>query len=233
MTARSLHQQGEPRGEADGLWYEIFAGDVAGRPALFLDRDGVIVEDTHYLGRRAGLRMLAGAAEAIARCNRRGIPVVLVSNQSGIARGFLRLERFCGGAGRARRPRLRRPARGSTRSLPARTMPTDKAPFNIADHPWRKPNPGMIVAAAERMTIDLPASWIVGDRASDLAAGRAAGLAGGILISPRKDDPERQAALELRSQQFTVEAVASLADAVTLLLAPGRLALTTSSSSAT
>src|SRR6202045_4527213 len=78
------------RGSDPGLWYEVYAGPqcLTGRPALFLDRDGVIVEDTQYLGRAQDVRMLAGAGEAIARCNTLGIPVVLVSNQSGIARGL-------------------------------------------------------------------------------------------------------------------------------------------------
>ena len=50
-----------PPGAADGLWCEVSAENFAGRPALFLDRDGVIVEDTHYLGRAQDVRMLAGA----------------------------------------------------------------------------------------------------------------------------------------------------------------------------
>ena len=71
-----------------GLWCQIGPGVFADRPALFLDRDGVIVVDTNYLGRVEDLRMIAGSAAAIARCNALGIPVVLVTNQSGIARGY-------------------------------------------------------------------------------------------------------------------------------------------------
>ena len=71
-----------------GLWCEIGRGAFADRPALFLDRDGVIVVDTNYLGRVEDLRMIGGSAAAIARCNKLGIPVVLVTNQSGIARGY-------------------------------------------------------------------------------------------------------------------------------------------------
>jgi len=66
MMARSRRFKAEPGG-ADGLWCEIAAGDFAGRPALFLDRDGVIVEDTQYLGRAQDVRMLAGAGEAPAQ----------------------------------------------------------------------------------------------------------------------------------------------------------------------
>ena len=57
-------------------------------PALFLDRDGVIVADTHYLCRVEDMRMIAGSAAAIARCNALGIPVVVVTNQAGIGRGY-------------------------------------------------------------------------------------------------------------------------------------------------
>src|SRR5580704_545664 len=71
-----------------GLWCEIGEGDFAGRPALFLDRDGVVVVDTNYLGQVEEMQLIAGSAEAIARCNILGIPVVLVTNQSGIARGY-------------------------------------------------------------------------------------------------------------------------------------------------
>ena len=65
------------KGSDPGLWYEVYSGSqcLTGRPALFLDRDGVIVEDTQYLGRAQDVRMLAGAGEAIARCNTLGIPV--------------------------------------------------------------------------------------------------------------------------------------------------------------
>jgi phosphoglycolate phosphatase-like HAD superfamily hydrolase len=66
-------------------------------------------------------------------------------------------------------------------------------------------------------------SWIVGDRAADIATGRAAHLAGGILLSPPADDPDRQAARGLATPDFVVEISASLEAAVSLLLAQGRL----------
>ena len=71
-----------------GLWREIGSADWGQRPALFLDRDGVIIADTAYLGRAEDLRMIDGVAPAIARCNTLGIPVAVVTNQSGIARGY-------------------------------------------------------------------------------------------------------------------------------------------------
>jgi D-glycero-D-manno-heptose 1,7-bisphosphate phosphatase len=210
-----------PRETDAGLWCEIFAGDCANRPALFLDRDGVVIEDSHYLGHPERMRMLPGAANAIARCNRFGIPVVLVSNQSGIARGLYGWDGFQA-VQAAVAATLAESGAHLDAVLACAYHGDGNAPLNVADHHWRKPNPGMIVAAAERMRLDLSRSWIVGDRASDVAAGQAAGLQGAVLIS-LDDSPERASALTLRAQNFAVDVAASLADAVSLLLARGRL----------
>jgi D-glycero-D-manno-heptose 1,7-bisphosphate phosphatase len=193
---------------------------VTARPALFLDRDGVIVEDTHYLGRAKDVQMLAGAGEAIARCNKLGIPAIVVSNQSGIARGFYDWSGFTA-VQNALAVALKQKRARLDAVFACAHHADGKAPLNVADHPWRKPNPGMIVAAAERMKLDLAHSWIAGDRASDLAAGRAAGLAGGILILSRAADAECAAAMPLRSGEFAVDVAPSLADAVALLLSRG------------
>jgi D-glycero-D-manno-heptose 1,7-bisphosphate phosphatase len=218
MIADLFHGDLEPRNEASGCWYDIFAENFAGRPALFLDRDGVMVEDTHYLGRPQDVRMIAGAADAIARCNRLGIPMVLVSNQSGIARRLYDWKGFQA-VQAALIAELTRAGARLDAVFACAHHADGHAPFNIADHPWRKPNPGMIVAAGERMKLDLAHSWIVGDRASDIAAGRAAALEGGILVSLQKDDPERHAAIGDASEHFAVDIAASLADAVALVLA--------------
>jgi D-glycero-D-manno-heptose 1,7-bisphosphate phosphatase len=218
MTSQAAGPELEARSEVSGLWSEVFAGNFTGRPALFLDRDGVIVEDTHYLGQPKDVRMLAGAAAAIARCNGVGIPVVLVSNQSGIARGLYDWRGFAA-VQAALADTLKREGARLDAVFACAHHADGRAPFNAADHAWRKPNPGMIIAAGERMKLDLSRSWIVGDRASDIAAGRAARLAGGILVSPGDDDCELQPAAALASKQFAVDIKASLADAVAFLLA--------------
>jgi len=200
-----------------GLWSEISARAFEKRPALFLDRDGVVVEDTHYLGRAQDLRMVAGAADAIARCNRLDIPVVLVSNQSGIARGLYEWSGFH--AVQAALSAALAKAGAHLDAVFACAYHGDgRVPFNIADHPWRKPNPGMIIAAGERMRLDLAHSYIVGNRASDIAAGRAAQLAGGILIVPGADDAEAAAAIALKTERFAVQVAGSLEEAVAWLL---------------
>ena len=207
-----------------GLWCDIAPGNFAGRAALFLDRDGVIIEDVHFLGRPEDMRMLAGAASAIARCNRLGIPAVLVTNQSGIARGLYGWQDFHD-VQAALAAALRTAGAHLDAILACAYHGDGNAPLNIADHPWRKPNPGMIAAAAERMRLDLSRSWIVGNRVSDIATGRAAHLAGGILLAANGRYTERNAALDLRTKTFVVEICASLEEAVSLLLGRGCLGI--------
>jgi D-glycero-D-manno-heptose 1,7-bisphosphate phosphatase len=81
----------------------------------------------------------------------------------------------------------------------------------------------MILEAARLMQLDLRSSWIVGDRASDIEAGRAARLAGGILLLTRNDASERTAALVHAGKHYAVATASDLADAVAGLLAQGRL----------
>jgi D-glycero-D-manno-heptose 1,7-bisphosphate phosphatase len=199
-----------------GLWCAIDpAVSWAGRPALFLDRDGVIIVDTHYLCRVEDMRMITGAAAAIARCNALGIPVVVVTNQAGIGRGYYRWDDFH--AVQSALSAVLAAAGARLDAVLACAYHGDgREPLKVADHPWRKPNPGMLLEAASRMKLDLSRSWIVGDRAHDLAAGAAAGLAGGTLLAA--ENPERQAAFRLAGARFVVETAPNLADAVAALI---------------
>jgi D-glycero-D-manno-heptose 1,7-bisphosphate phosphatase len=203
-----------------GLWCEIGKADWGQSPALFLDRDGVIVVDTGYLGRAEDLRMIDGVAPAIGRCNTLGIPVVVVTNQAGIARGYYDWDGF-----RAVQAALSAALAAAGAHLDAVLACAYHAegsgPLRLDGHPWRKPNPGMIIAAGRGMNLNLSRSWIVGDRAHDLAAGAAADLAGGTLVAP--DNGERQQALELASPQFIVETAANAAAALARLVDGRRL----------
>lgn len=225
MTNAPQMQPGRDDADA-GIWCEIAAADFSGRPALFLDRDGVVVEDTGYLGCAENMRMLDGAAAAIVRCNRLGIPVVLVSNQSGIGRRLYDWDGFHA-VQAALNAKLAEAGGHIDAALACAHHADGHAPLNIADHSWRKPNPGMILAASAKMKLALSRSWIVGDRVSDLAAGRAAQLEGGILLSETPGDPERTAALKLKNERFRVDACAGLDEAVALLLSQGRLGFAT------
>jgi D-glycero-D-manno-heptose 1,7-bisphosphate phosphatase len=203
-----------------GLWCELGTADAVLRPALFLDRDGVIVIDTNYLGRAEDVRMIDGVATAIARCNVAQIPVVVVTNQAGIGRGFYDWDGF--GAVQAAISAALSAARAHLDGVLACAYHGEgRGALRIADHAWRKPNPGMLLAAGKGMNLDLSRSWIVGDKAHDLAAGAAAGLAGGTLVSA--DDRERQQAWRLASARFLVEMAANPAEALAKLIQSGRL----------
>ena len=204
-----------------GLWCETRDADWAPGPALFLDRDGVIVADPGYLGRAEDVRLLDGAAAAIARCNTLGIAVVVVTNQSGIARGYYDWDGFRA-VQSALVATLAARGAGLDAVLACAYHADGKEPLRIAAHPWRKPKPGMILTAAERMNLDLSRSWIVGDKAEDLAAGAAAGLAGGTLLANADGAPWQLSGLG--GAGFAVTTAASLADAVAVLIETGRLA---------
>jgi D-glycero-D-manno-heptose 1,7-bisphosphate phosphatase len=194
-----------------GLWCELAPAGPTSRPALFLDRDGVINADTGYVGRAEDLQMLEGVAAAIARCNALKVPVVVVTNQSGIARSLYDWEGFhVVQAGVA--AHLAAAGAHLDAVLACAYHGEGTGALRVDNHPWRKPNPGMILAAASGMNLDLARSWIIGDRAHDLAAGAAAGLRGGTLIAA--DAREQKTALALANSRFIVEVAASSAAAI-------------------
>lgn len=178
LTARGrIARAWQPR---RGLWEELAPRPRRGVPALFLDRDGVLLADPGYLHRAADTRLLPGLAAALTPFARRGWALVVVTNQSGIARGyygwrdFLALQDWLAA-------QLGRRGLGFDGVYACPLHPAGRPPYRRA-HPARKPGPGMLLAAGAALRLDLGRSWILGDRASDLAAGRAAGLAGGVLL---------------------------------------------------
>ena len=73
---------------SEGVWCQILRRPARGRPALFLDRDGAVVRETGYLQRVEDICIIPGAAKVIAAANQRSVPVIMVTNQSGIGRGY-------------------------------------------------------------------------------------------------------------------------------------------------
>jgi D-glycero-D-manno-heptose 1,7-bisphosphate phosphatase len=199
---------------ADGRgWYELRrpARDRTPRPCLFIDRDGCIVVETGHLHRVADMVMIPGAAAVIAAANAAGWFVVEITNQSGVGQGLFTWDDFMAVQDAIHTAVA---AEGGTIDmvLAAPWHPTrGLAPWS-GDHPWRKPQPGMLLAAAEALPIDLPRSWIAGDRANDLAAGRAAGLLGGVLVATGHGAGDHDEAETLATPSFTVRQAPSLAD---------------------
>jgi D-glycero-D-manno-heptose 1,7-bisphosphate phosphatase len=203
------------------LWARILRPPTAShlRPALFFDRDGCIVEEVHYLRRVDDVRLIPGAQRILAQANARGIPVIVVTNQAGIGRGKFDWQAFLEVEARIQAD-LEAGGAFIDAVLACPDHP-DAAPlYRLADSPSRKPNPGMLLRGAELMSIDLSRSWIAGDRATDLAAGRNAGLEGGVHLLTGYGHEERQQALRLANDRFSTLAAASIdeLDAVIPLL---------------
>lgn len=153
------------------------AGPAAGRgrPALFLDRDGTVIEDAHYLASPEGVRLLPGAAQAIAAVNQAGIPVIVVTNQSGIGRGYFDLPAYDTVAARLDALLAKQGARIDA------TYYCPHAPGAGLECDCRKPSAGLFLQAAHDHGLDLAASAFVGDRMRDLTPGLEAGGRGFLV----------------------------------------------------
>jgi D-glycero-D-manno-heptose 1,7-bisphosphate phosphatase len=166
-----------------GLWVERIDSRIfpTGTPALFLDRDGTINLDTGYPDDPAELVLREDIAAAIGAANRAGIPVIIVTNQSGIARGYYGWSDFAAVNGRVL-DLLRADDAFVDMVLACAYHEAGEGPLAIADHPMRKPNPGMLLEAAKCLGLDLQRSLIVGDKPADMEAGQRAGLSQGWLV---------------------------------------------------
>jgi D-glycero-D-manno-heptose 1,7-bisphosphate phosphatase len=144
------------------------------RPAVFLDRDGTINEEVDYLHKPEQLMLISGAAQAIAKLNVRGIPVIVVTNQSGIGRGYYDWQDFA--AVMSAMSTLLAQAKARIDAVyVAPHHEKGLGDYADPDHPDRKPNPGMLQRAAEEHGLDLSRSWMIGDKPIDVEAGKRAG----------------------------------------------------------
>lgn len=148
------------------------------RPALFLDRDGVLNEDEGYVYRWQDFRWIEGAKAVIGAFNQAGWLVIVVTNQSGVGRGFYSEDDV-----HALHARMAEDLAASHAHIDAFYYAPHhpEAPLDAYRHPDppdRKPNPGMILRALVEWPIDKRASILVGDKPSDLEAALRAGVRG-------------------------------------------------------
>lgn len=151
---------------------------MKGSPAAFLDRDGTLIEDAHYLADPDGVRLLPGAAEAVVALNGAAIPAVVVTNQSGIAQRLITEAQYA-----ATQRRL-------AELLAAEGARLD-AVYHCPHHPsvsglceCRKPLTGMYRRAASDLDLDLKRSLYVGDRRRDVEPALDLGGLGVLVASP-------------------------------------------------
>ena len=151
-------------------------------PAVFLDRDGTVNEQMGYINHISRFHLLPDAAMAIKRLNDQGVPVVIVSNQSGLARGYFP-------------PSLLDEVHDKMNSLLAQEGASVDGIYYCPHHPeakeekyrqaceCRKPKTGMLVKAAKEMGLDLSRSFLVGDRWSDINCAERAGCASVLVLT--------------------------------------------------
>jgi D-sedoheptulose 7-phosphate isomerase/D-glycero-D-manno-heptose 1,7-bisphosphate phosphatase len=152
------------------------------RPGILLDRDGTIIVDHGYVGSADRVEFIDGAAEAIARFNRAGIPVAVVTNQAGVARGkystddVARVHRYIA-------DRLDEHGARIDLFVYCPYHPDGVVEAFARTSEDRKPGPGMARAAQAALGLDLTASWVVGDRPEDIGLAKAVG-ASAIYVGP-------------------------------------------------
>ena len=200
----------------DGVWRQILTRIPGPKrsPALFLDRDWVVVEEVHYLHKIQDMKLSPGAATVIARANTHNIPCVIVTNQAGIGRGIFDWPALIA-VQEAMLDALAVAGAYVNAVFACTHIAGGKAPYGVADHPARKPAPGMLHAAADMLPIDLQGSWIIGDRASDIDAAKRAGCAGGVhvLAGHGSEKGERDRATALRTLSFEGKGAKGILDA--------------------
>lgn len=164
----------------------LLANAPAPRPALLLDRDGVINVNHGYVHTAGRTDWLPGIFELVAQAHHFRRLVIVITNQSGIGRGYYSEQAFL-------RYTAWMHAQFARRGAPL------LATFWCPHHPeagigvyrtaceCRKPRPGMLLAAAARFGLDLPASWMIGDKPADLQAAAAAGVGQRMLIESAVD----------------------------------------------
>ncbi len=146
------------------------------RPALLLDRDGVINVDRVFVSRREDFEWMPGIFDVARTAIRLDMPIVVVTNQSGIGLGnYTEDDFFAVTAFMRERFEREGAALAAVYHCPFHPDAIEER-YRAADHPWRKPRPGMLLAARDDLGIDLAASAMLGDKAVDILAGHAAGV---------------------------------------------------------
>ena len=180
------------------------------RPAVFLDRDGTINEEMGYINHLRRFRLLPEAAPAIRRLNEAGLPVVVVTNQSGAARGYFPAS-------------LVDEVHRYLQDLLAQSGARVDAIYACLHAPntgcpCRKPQPGLLLEAAQDLNLDLSSSYLVGDRYVDIQTAANAGARGILVLTGYGLGEYEQ--FQAQKQPRPVHVARNLLDAVDFILAP-------------
>jgi D-glycero-D-manno-heptose 1,7-bisphosphate phosphatase len=149
---------------------------MGNRKPIFVDRDGVLTADTSpYTSRAEQVVLLPHMAESLARLDRAGFDIFVISNQQGVARGITTLESL-----EEITEVIQRPLRELGFEIKKFYHCTA---LDSEGHPWRKPSPGMLLAARDEFGLDLKGAYFIGDKWSDIEAGARAGCLPLLVLS--------------------------------------------------
>jgi len=188
-----------------------------GKPGLILDRDGVMVRETHYLRDPAKVALMPGLGALMAWARQQGMALACATNQSGIARGLISWPDFEAVEAEITR-QLARVGHHLDLTLACPFHPDFPGPAPEDEARWRKPGPAMIERILTETGIDPARSWLIGDKKSDIEAARAAGLAGAIHVATGHGATERDT-LSAGTASFIVLHADDLFQALRLLQA--------------
>jgi D-glycero-D-manno-heptose 1,7-bisphosphate phosphatase len=159
--------------------------------AIFLDRDDTIIEDSGYINSAEQVKLIPAAAGALIELRKMGYKLIVVSNQSGIARGLI-TEQALSQVHERLKQLLAEHNAYLDRIYYCPYLPDGAVGKYRKDSDWRKPKPGMLLTAAKEMKINLAQSWMIGNAYIDVAAGKAAGCRT-ILIKSNIKPPVKKA----------------------------------------
>jgi D-glycero-D-manno-heptose 1,7-bisphosphate phosphatase len=219
-----LERFADPRLGDDFLWREVrIPKSSRSAPALFLDRDGVIIEERGYISSPQDVALLPGIPQLIREARTLGMVVVEITNQAGIARGYFGWFDFLQVENRVTQA-LAEQGVGIDAVFACPFHPEGHDPYRVADHPWRKPKPGMLLEAASLLNLALSESVLVGDKSMDLEAASAAKLAMGIHVLTGHGREHESASRAIASPDVPVHIVQNAGQAAVLLREVARLA---------
>ena len=192
------------------IWVEkITKKKFVNSPCLFLDRDGVLIDWKNSFMNVKEAKIIHDCEKIIKECNKKNIPIILITNQGGIGLGLHSWKDFL----LVQKKLLNTLSKRNVRIdgvIACPHHPYAKGNLKHINHPCRKPNGGMFLIAKKLFGLDLKKSWMIGDKINDLKAAYSKKLKGGILVMTGYGKEEEKKLNQLPKKNFIVKTATSL-----------------------
>ena len=192
------------------MWVERLSNEnFEDCPCLFLDRDGVLIDWKDYTMKAKDAHLIPGSDKIIKECNKKKIPVILVTNQGGVGLGLHVWSDFIKIQKKIINQLIKKGAKLDG-VIACPHHPLAKGNYKHKNHPCRKPNGGMFLIAKKLFKINLKKSWMVGDKINDLIAANSKGLYKGFLVLTGYGKEERKKINSLPKNFFPIKILSSI-----------------------